>query len=103
MEKGNAYRLMGNRIRRERKKKQLTQSQLSKISGVSRDTIAGIETGRQRAPLDPLYAIGEALEVELRDLLPSRKEVSAGLSRGVKGGDLEPDEIEIVNNIRGIT
>lgn len=65
------YELIGQRVSEERKKLDWTQSQLAAQSGLSRTAIANIEVGRQRVTLHSLFAIGEALGVDYRTLIPT--------------------------------
>jgi DNA-binding XRE family transcriptional regulator len=52
-------------FREKRKKLRFTQEQLAKLSGVSRDTIARIETGERNPTLDTLFCLGEILKLDL--------------------------------------
>lgn len=65
----------GARVRAARTTRALTQEQLAEKAGVSRTTINAIETGRQGAGVDVLYALAEAMDLEPPALLPLRSEV----------------------------
>ena len=52
-----------------RKNKKITQTQLADSIGVSRDTIARMESGRARVYLGMVKDIADALDVRLQDLL----------------------------------
>jgi transcriptional regulator with XRE-family HTH domain len=72
------YRLIGRRISYLRSSRQPTpwsQAKLAAEVGLARGSIANIEVGRQRPPLDTLWAIAKALEVEPRLLFPSDGEL----------------------------
>ena len=71
------YRAVGKRIRagRERTPEKLSQAKLAKHLGISRASVVNIEAGRQHAPLDLLWRIAEALEVELVLLIPKKAEL----------------------------
>lgn len=67
------YRKFGEVVRGLRKRVGLSQASLARSVGLSRPSIANIEKGRQRVFLDQLFAIAAALDVDVRELLPSRK------------------------------
>ncbi len=52
-----------------RKNKKITQSELADRIGVSRDTIARLESGKARMYLDVVEQIANALDIFLKDLL----------------------------------
>lgn len=78
------YKLLGGRIRaaRERHTPRLSQIQLAAQLNLSRASVVNIEVGRQHPPLDTLWAIADALDIELRDLIPTRAEYEAYQARG---------------------
>lgn len=65
------YRGFGSVIRRRRDTLGLTQAKLASQVGLTRASIANIETGRQKVLLHQLVQIAEALELAPADLLPS--------------------------------
>ena len=60
---------VGDRLRRYRRIRKLTQEALAELAGVSRNYIADLERGAVLHPSDPenLYALSSALGVRLRD------------------------------------
>jgi transcriptional regulator with XRE-family HTH domain len=64
------YRRIGGIIRALRRRADKAQDVLAGQLGISRATLANIETGRQRILVHQLYAIAQALDVKLADLLP---------------------------------
>ncbi|MFZ1991961.1 MAG: helix-turn-helix transcriptional regulator [Alphaproteobacteria bacterium] len=70
MEPEPIYREIGGIIRAQRRLRDKAQSALAGQLGISRATLANIETGRQRILVHQLYAIAKALNVKLSDLLP---------------------------------
>jgi transcriptional regulator with XRE-family HTH domain len=74
------YQHIGKEIRRLREEAGMSQSQLADAIGHLRASVANIEAGRQKTPLHVLYAISEALETDLKAMLPDRYEVMGGLS-----------------------
>lgn len=53
-----------------RQAKRMTQEQLAKAVGLSRTSIVNIESQRQAITLETLYALGKALGVNPKRLLP---------------------------------
>lgn len=82
MEESDIYRTLGQLVRRHRERRSLKQETLGERVGLSRASIANIETGRQRIPLHHLFSLAAALGVEARELLPAMASdgtVSSGL------------------------
>jgi len=75
---GTLYRAIGKKIRarRQSSSQNFSQAKLAKHLGISRASMVNIEAGRQHAPIDLLWRIAEALEVELILLIPKRAELS---------------------------
>ena len=57
-----------NQLRQHRKRRALTQIELSKISGVSRATIARLEAGTHGAYRNTVSKLARALKVKPQDL-----------------------------------
>ncbi|MBX5167028.1 MULTISPECIES: helix-turn-helix domain-containing protein [unclassified Rhizobium] len=64
------YPEIGKLIRRRRKSLGKTQAELSPLLGISRASLANIETGRQKIMVHQIYALAEALNLSPEDLLP---------------------------------
>lgn len=79
------YKPIGELVRRRRKKMKLTQAQLSSRVGISRASLANIETGRQSVVVHQIYAIAAALDVSPHDLLP----LGIGKSADSTGSDAD--------------
>jgi transcriptional regulator with XRE-family HTH domain len=60
---------LGARVRQLRQSKRLTQEQLAERAGLSQKFVGELERGRGNPTLTTLAALGEALGVELVDLL----------------------------------
>ena len=77
------YYLIGQRIRKYRKAKGLSQERLAEQVGISVPHMSHIETGNTKLSLPVLMALAEALEVQTDDLLfdmpQSRSRVNAEL------------------------
>lgn len=67
------YIELGKNIKKARNKKNLSQATLAEASSLSRTSITNIEKGRQHLPLHTLYAISNALEINVAELLPDQK------------------------------
>lgn len=65
------YQQIGRLIRSLRRGADKAQEELAGQLGLSRATLASIETGRQRILIHQLYAVAQALEVKVSELLPS--------------------------------
>ncbi len=70
MEESQIYRSLGTLVRRQREACSLSQGGLGQLVGLSRASIANIETGRQRVLLHHLYGLAVALRVDVRALVP---------------------------------
>jgi transcriptional regulator with XRE-family HTH domain len=72
------YRTLGASIRRRRRELDLTQAKLADRLGISRGTLANIETGGQNLLLHQLYRFAAALDMNVHDLLPLPTEMNVG-------------------------
>lgn len=72
------YRTVGASIRHRRRELDLTQAKLANRLGISRGTLANIETGRQNLLLHQLYRFAAALDMNVHDLLPLPVEMNIG-------------------------
>ncbi|MFX3637406.1 MAG: helix-turn-helix domain-containing protein [Candidatus Pristimantibacillus sp.] len=61
---------IGTRIRKERKKKKLTQKELSDRIRLSRTSITNIEQGFHKISVHTLFEISIVLDVDVHSLLP---------------------------------
>lgn len=69
------------KIKEFRKEKQLSQVELSKVSGVSRSIISGLESGTiKTTTTDTLFKIASALDKEVCDIIFSGRNVKNNLS-----------------------
>lgn len=71
------YKRIGSTIKVMRRALGLTQQQLANQLGISRASLANIETGRQRILVHQLYELADQLSVNVSDLLPESSEVEA--------------------------
>lgn len=73
------YRHIGEVVRTRRKKLQppLTQENLAQLVGISRASLANIETGRQNVLVHQLYLLAKALQLDPDDFLIPAESVAA--------------------------
>ena len=71
------YKRLGATIKVQRRALGLTQQQLAKQLGISRASLANVETGRQRVLVHQLYEYAGRLNVNIHELLPEPSEANA--------------------------
>src|ERR1700728_4911224 len=89
------YRHIGEvmRNRRRSSKPRLTQETLAQRVGISRASLANIETGRQSVLVHQLYAFAEVLELSPSDFLLPANDASARAGwEEVLPDDLRPQQ-----------
>jgi transcriptional regulator with XRE-family HTH domain len=65
------YRVLGQNVARLRKAKELTQAEVATAIGLTRASLANIETGRQKVLLHHVFMLANALEcASILDLIP---------------------------------
>lgn len=104
---GNTVKLVGMNIREIRKKKHLTQEELSEKSGLQTSFLAGVERGERNITLETLDKIISGLEVDVKtifsfdDISPDerfrKKEVLDLISNLLVDKDLE--ETKLIYNL----
>jgi transcriptional regulator with XRE-family HTH domain len=70
------YWEIGFRVRVMRETRELSQQQLAKKCGLSRASIANLESGRQRSPVHVFYEVASALGVKPTQLFPAMTAVT---------------------------
>src|SRR5262245_33212336 len=70
MYESQLYAEFGKLVRQHRKRLSMNQETLGDEIGLSRASIANIETGRQHIPLHHLYRLARVLKVDPHALLP---------------------------------
>jgi len=71
MDRNRIYRALGGNIRRERNERDLNQSELAEMVGLSRTSVTNVELGRQGISVLQLFDFAAALQVDAAQLLPS--------------------------------
>jgi len=97
------YKEIGAIVRALRRRADKAQEVLAGQLAISRATLANIETGRQRILVHQLYAIAQALDVKLIELLPAPPDAhSAGNWATLNiEGDLNMEQRKQVANLIG--
>jgi transcriptional regulator with XRE-family HTH domain len=97
------YKTIGTIIRGRRRRLEWPQETLAARLGISRATLANIETGRQRVLVHQLYAFAEALQLKPSDLLPpaSEGQSAADLTKLPIQGDVNPEQREQIARLIG--
>jgi transcriptional regulator with XRE-family HTH domain len=94
MDEAEIYRLLGRNVAAHRNNRKLTQAQVAERIGLTRASLANIETGRQRAMLHHVYELVDALKLSsITDLLPSRRPGSWAEGANAEEGDQARDGI----------
>ena len=88
------YRLVGERVRKARKRLGISQEDLAKRLGKTRTSIVNIEAGRQRPPVHVLWSIATHLKTEIALLLPS----TSDFDRHMEPIELDPQTIHAIEN-----
>jgi transcriptional regulator with XRE-family HTH domain len=72
------YRLLGSHAAERRKQLKLTQAEVAELIGLTRASLANLETGRQKILLHHVYKLVTALKLNsILDLLPKTFENSS--------------------------
>jgi transcriptional regulator with XRE-family HTH domain len=83
------------RTRRNALKPRLTQEALAQRVGISRASLANIETGRQNVLVHQLYALATALSLDPSDfLLPANQNATSEESSDFLPADLKPRQMQ---------
>jgi transcriptional regulator with XRE-family HTH domain len=77
MEDSELYSRFGQLLRQHRERLGMSQAAVAQAIGLSRASVANIETGRQHIPLHHLYRLARALKVDVYALLPTINGVDA--------------------------
>ena len=63
------YRILGERIRNERKKANLSQEKLAEKADLNRNYIGEIERAEKKITIETLWRIAKALNLRVRDIV----------------------------------
>lgn len=95
------YKVLGQRIATARANHEAkpSQSQLARMVGLTRGSVANIELGTQRPPLHIVWAIAQALDVEPTTLLPRPDELQEAAEAVPDAVPLEPGVARVVEEM----
>ncbi|SFE52334.1 helix-turn-helix domain-containing protein [Spirosoma endophyticum] len=71
------FQALGKKIKSHRNNAMVNQVHFASQIGLSRTSLVNIEQGRQQPSVILLWRIAEALNIEMKELIPSRVEVEA--------------------------
>lgn len=103
---GIDYVSIGERIRKIRKDKGMTQAELAEKSGVAPSNISHIERAATKLSLPTVINIANALEVTLDELVYASLVKSSHVSAGVIDeliSDCSPEELKALAEVIGTT
>ena len=79
MEKDQLYKKVGGNLASRRRELQKTQGDVARLAGISRPSLANIESGRQALTLHQIYKLAAVLELsDAKSLLPEGNTAVAG-------------------------
>ena len=95
------YPLIGASIQIRRKQMKLTQERLAKQLGISRASLANVETGRQKILVHQLYNFAAELGLKITDLLPDPDDIAEiqTASNFPLPKDLKPRERRLIERL----
>ena len=82
----------GERLRKIRKAKKLTQTQLAEMAGIKQETISAIENGRNLPTMASVRLLANALNCQISDLMEGDDEKTEQ-----KNKSLTHDELRLLN------
>lgn len=80
---------IGGRLRRLRKQRRLTQTELARQIGISQSDLSRMENGEYRVSLDSLFKILGALDVEIGDFFDAQARRQEAVSRPLAQEDMQ--------------
>jgi transcriptional regulator with XRE-family HTH domain len=95
MDRSSIYEVLGGNIRRERAGRDLNQSELAELVGLSRTSITNVELGRQALSVHQLFDFATALGVLPAQLLPTESPEKAS-----KDAEYSHELAELVAKLR---
>jgi len=87
---GKVYKELGNRIKKLREERGISQQRLADLLGVSRPTVSQIEMGERKVSADELLKISEIFDVSVEHLLGLKKEPEVVIQEAKKKRKIKP-------------
>ena len=94
MDESTLYARFGQLVRLHRKRLGLSQAEIGRAVGLSRASVANIETGRQRIPVHHLYRLARVLKVDVHALLPAPDDGAPSIMHREIDSSVELSELE---------
>ena len=94
MDESVLYARFGHLVRLHRKRLSLNQAEIGRAVGLSRASVANIETGRQRIPIHHLYRLARVLKVDVHALLPAPDDAPPSIIHREIQSSIELSELE---------
>lgn len=92
------YKALGERVRKTRQLKGLTQAQLSEMCGLASSYVGIIERGSKKASIDTVVRVANALNVATDYLLHDSLEIQEGRLTHINGDILMVDTSPVSKN-----
>lgn len=89
------FKILGDRIKKRREESDLSQGELSERIKLGRTSISNIEAGRQQTPLNILYEICAALDIDVHAILPTYAEIQQQITPEEQELDRYIENLEI--------
>lgn len=92
--KNERYTIIGNNIRRLRKKKYYSQKKLAELLEISPNHLYRIETAKSQISLSLLLKLTDILETEINELLMENVKIKQGILGDIEGILAKSTDIE---------
>lgn len=90
--------VIGSRLRRMRKERNLTQADLARQIGIQQSDLSRMEKGEYRVSLDNLFKILGAFDLEISDFFGDQPEPASAMSR-----PLSHEDMQLLHLLRGLS
>lgn len=94
------YRAFGRKLREIRQRKRVPQQELATFSGLTRSSIANIESGKQRVLLHQVLLFAWALDATVDELMPSSAKTPHILPEILRAPEAESERQAYLEKVR---